>query len=118
MARITSDDCVQVVGDRFELILLASLRARDLISGAQLTVAKRNDKPAVLSLREIANHSVNIDDLRNKAKDYYAQVGTKIDESLTEEALTEAEEIIAKEIFEEIRKTNEENNITIYDENY
>ena len=54
MARVTSEDCIRVVPNRFELILLASVRARDLSSGAQLTVSRRNDRYSVIALREIA----------------------------------------------------------------
>ena len=61
MARITVEDCVKVVKNRFELVLLASRRARDLSNGAPLTVAKDNDKNPIVSLREIAEKTVCCD---------------------------------------------------------
>ncbi|MFN7038584.1 MAG: DNA-directed RNA polymerase subunit omega [Alphaproteobacteria bacterium] len=64
MARVTVEDCIQIVENRFELVVLASQRARDISSGAILTVDKDNDKNAVISLREIAARTVNIESLR------------------------------------------------------
>ncbi len=54
MARITVEDCLENVDNRFQLVLVASKRARQLMIGAEPCVAKENDKPTVLALREIA----------------------------------------------------------------
>ena len=54
MARITVEDCLEVVNNRFELVLMATKRARQLANGAEPLVESTNDKPTVLSLREIA----------------------------------------------------------------
>ena len=54
MARLTVEDCLQKVDNRFELVLLAARRARQLAMGADAQVALDNDKPTVLALREIA----------------------------------------------------------------
>ena len=54
MARVTVEDCVDKVENRFELVLIASHRARMIASGAQITVDRDNDKNPVVSLREIA----------------------------------------------------------------
>lgn len=54
MARITVEDCLQSVDNLFQLVLLASQRARRLANGAEATVVVENDKPTVLALREIA----------------------------------------------------------------
>ena len=62
MARVTVEDCVGMVPNRFELVLLAAQRARDIRSGAELTVERDNDKNAVVALREIAEEAI---DLRN-----------------------------------------------------
>jgi DNA-directed RNA polymerase subunit omega len=64
MARITAEDCRAVINNRFELVLLASHRAKELSKGAKSTIEKDNDKNAVISLREIANKSVDIEQLR------------------------------------------------------
>jgi DNA-directed RNA polymerase subunit omega len=64
MARVTVEDCVDKVPNRFELVLLATHRARALAGGAHVTVAAENDKNPVIALREIAQKSVSPDDAR------------------------------------------------------
>jgi len=66
MARVTVEDCVDKVPNRFELVLLASRRAREISSGAQITVDRDNDKNPVVSLREIAEETQSADDLRER----------------------------------------------------
>lgn len=63
MARVTVEDCVTKIPNRFELVMLASQRARDIAAGGELTVDRDNDKDAVVSLREIADETVQQDDL-------------------------------------------------------
>jgi DNA-directed RNA polymerase subunit omega len=58
MARITVEDCLAVVDNRFELVLMATKRARQLANGADALVDASNDKPTVLALREIAGRKV------------------------------------------------------------
>lgn len=65
MARVTVEDCVLKVPNRFELVLMAAQRARDISSGGQLTVERDNDKNPVVALREIAEDTVELDHLRN-----------------------------------------------------
>jgi DNA-directed RNA polymerase subunit omega len=64
MARVTVEDCVERVPNRFELVMLASRRARDISAGARETVERDNDKNPVVALREIADDTVVLDDLR------------------------------------------------------
>jgi DNA-directed RNA polymerase subunit omega len=59
MARITVEDCLEVVNNRFELVLMATKRARQLANGAEPMVEAENDKPTVMALREIAERRVN-----------------------------------------------------------
>jgi DNA-directed RNA polymerase subunit omega len=66
MARVTIEDCIDKLPNRFELVLLASHRARLLSQGTPLTVDRDNDKDPVVSLREIASETVNKDDLREE----------------------------------------------------
>lgn len=61
MARITVEDCLDNVANRFELVLVAAKRARQLSNGAPTTLAWENDKPTVLALREIADGLVGPD---------------------------------------------------------
>jgi DNA-directed RNA polymerase subunit omega len=64
MARITVEDCVTQVPNRFELVMLAAQRARDVSAGAPLAVDRDNDKNPVVALREIADLEVDLDHLR------------------------------------------------------
>ena len=64
MARVTVEDCIDKVDNRFDLVLLASHRARMISSGSQITVDRDNDKNPVVSLREIADDVVDAEELR------------------------------------------------------
>jgi DNA-directed RNA polymerase subunit omega len=63
MARVTVEDCVEKVPNRFELVLLAAQRARNLSRGEELTVDRDNDKNPVIALREIADETVPLEKL-------------------------------------------------------
>jgi DNA-directed RNA polymerase subunit omega len=65
MARVTVEDCVVQVPNRFELVLLAAQRARDVAAGGQITVERDNDKNPVVALREIADETIALDALQN-----------------------------------------------------
>ena len=64
MARVTIEDCIDKVDNRFDLVLLASHRARMISSGSQITVDRDNDKNPVVALREIAEKTVSPEDLK------------------------------------------------------
>ena len=61
MARVTVEDCIKSVKNRFELVMLASQRARSLSSGSELTVDRDNDKNPVVALREIAEDKLDLE---------------------------------------------------------
>lgn len=63
MARVTVEDCVVKIPNRFELVMLAGQRARDISSGGSLTVERDNDKNPVVALREIAEETVSVEAL-------------------------------------------------------
>ncbi len=65
MARVTVEDCVMKVPNRFDLVMLASQRARDLAAGAAMTLDRDNDKNPVVALREIAEDKVDLNHLSN-----------------------------------------------------
>ncbi len=65
MARVTVEDCVVKVPNRFELVLLAAQRAKNISAGAPLTVEQDRDKNPVIALREIADETINLADLEN-----------------------------------------------------
>jgi DNA-directed RNA polymerase subunit omega len=64
MARVTVEDCVVKVPNRFELVLLAAQRAREISSGAPLSIDRDDDKNPVVALREIADETVGLDHLK------------------------------------------------------
>ncbi len=66
MARVTVEDCVDKVPNRFELVMLAAHRARELASGAPLSVARDDDKNPVVALREIADETQQAESLRER----------------------------------------------------
>lgn len=65
MARVTVEDCILKVPNRFELVLLSSQRARELGAGSALTVDRDNDKNPVVALREIADTDISLTDLHD-----------------------------------------------------
>src|SRR6188508_579394 len=64
MARVTVEDCIDKVDNRFELVLLAGHRARQISQGAAITIDRDNDKNPVVALREIADETLSPDDLK------------------------------------------------------
>lgn len=64
MARVTVEDCVMKIPNRFELVLLAGQRARDISAGGRLTVERDNDKNPVVALREIADETIHLESLK------------------------------------------------------
>jgi DNA-directed RNA polymerase subunit omega len=79
MARVTVEDCVDKVPNRFELVMLAAHRAREIQSGSALTVDRDNDKNPVVSLREIADETQSADSLRERMIESY-QTQIEVDE--------------------------------------
>ena len=65
MARVTVEDCVLKVPNRFDLVLMAAQRAKDISAGAPLTIDRDRDKNPVVALREIADETINLDNLEN-----------------------------------------------------
>ena len=63
MARVTVEDCVLKIPNRFELVMLAAQRARNISAGAAMTIDKNNDKNHVVALREISESTVELDEL-------------------------------------------------------
>lgn len=73
MARVTVEDCVENIPNRFELVGLAAQRAKQIFSGDPIRVDRDNDKDAVVSLREIADKVVNYDSLREEIIEGYSR---------------------------------------------
>ena len=64
MARVTVEDCIDKIPNRYELLMVAAQRAKDIAAGAPLTVDRDNDKNSVVALREIAGETVSIEELQ------------------------------------------------------
>lgn len=88
MARVTVEDCVDKVPNRFELVLLSAHRARAMSAGAELTVDRDNDKNPVVALREIAERTITPDDLR---EDLISSLQSRVD---TEEPEVESMQLL------------------------
>ena len=112
MARITVEDCIDKFTSRFELVLVASNRARKLHSGEQPTVEKDNDKNTVIALREIASETLSQEKLKDDLIEEYQTITFTEDElsednMLEDKNITEEEEInISSE--EDINENNSE----------
>jgi DNA-directed RNA polymerase subunit omega len=65
MARVTVEDCILKIPNRFELVLIAAQRARDVASGAPITLERDNDKNPVVALREIADDTIGLEQVKN-----------------------------------------------------
>lgn len=85
MARLTVEDCLPNVDNRFHLVLVASRRARQLAMGAEALVPLDNDKPTVLALREIAEGKVGPEILNEVAEDELLVRGGVSEEEVTQE---------------------------------
>lgn len=88
MARVTVEDCVDKVPNRFELVLLSAHRARAMSAGAELTVDRDNDKNPVVALREIAERTITPEDLR---EDLIGSLQSRVD---TEEPEVESMQLL------------------------
>ncbi len=108
MARITVEDCIDKFESRFELVLVASNRARKLHSGESPTVEKDNDKPTVIALREIANESLSVDSLKEKLIQEYQTV-QPLEEELSLDYVSEETELKDEKITEDEKQLNQEN---------
>ncbi len=85
MARVTVEDCIHKVPNRFELVLLSAHRARMISQGSPLTIDRDNDKNPVVALREIADQSIRPDDLR---EDYVHSMQRHVEVDEPEESET------------------------------
>ena len=83
MARITVEDCIDKFDSRFELVLVASNRARKLHSGEEPTVERDNDKNTVIALREIADETISADEFKRHLVEEYQTVSPIDEEELS-----------------------------------
>ena len=93
MARVTVEDCIDKVENRFELVLLAAFRARSLHNGDEPTVPQDNDKAGVVALREIAEETMGVAELKEDViKSLQLYQDEDIEDNISEETSPNAEE--------------------------
>ena len=108
MARITVEDCIDKFESRFELVLVASNRARKLHSGENPTVDKNNDKNTVIALREIADETIAIDNMKNNLIEEFQTVSIQNEEDLSiEQNELEDQNIYQDDSLEKSKNDNE-----------
>tara|TARA_B100001758_G_scaffold237904_1_gene240496 strand:- start:114 stop:587 length:474 start_codon:yes stop_codon:yes gene_type:complete len=93
MARITVEDCIKKFTSRFELVLVASQRARKLHSGEEATLDRDNDKNTVIALREIADSTISKDEMKESLIQEYQTVSLSDEEQENKELQLETESI-------------------------
>jgi len=113
MARITVEDCIDKFPSRFELVLVASNRARKLHSGESTTLEKDNDKNTVIALREIAEETLTTDVLKNDLIEEYQTTTFTEDEELDEPEQNSSEKNDDDEVSSNI---NELSSVDVSDE--
>ena len=112
MARITVEDCIDKFPRRFELVLVASNRARKLYSGEKPTVDIDNDKNTVIALREIADETLTKDQLKNNLiEEYQTSTFTEDDISENEDNINDNSEANETDITEKIETNIDEDHV-------
>lgn len=121
MARVTVEDCVLKIPNRFELVMVAASRARAVVAGAQITVDRDNDKNPVVALREIADDNLNLEEMRDNLIKGFQK---RLDNDENEEEITElmqaeaaAWQQRAAEAARELRSSGEDEDEVAYNDN-
>ncbi len=104
MARVTVEDCVDKVDNRFELVLLSSHRARQISSGSPIIVERDNDKNPVVALREIADEALSPADLKEDLI-HSLQKHVEVDEP-EQEVAEEEEEVVIEGVLADFSTTD------------
>lgn len=125
MARVTVEDCVDKIPNRYELLMVAAQRAKDISSGAPITVARDNDKNPVIALREIAEEKVSIEELQKSlvmGLQKYVEVEEPEEEELeimaAEKELVDLDEqfnglLLDNELNDNMQVVDEDNNLDL-----
>jgi DNA-directed RNA polymerase subunit omega len=95
MARVTVEDCIEKIPNRFRLVLMAAHRARNISAGSALTIDRDNDKNPVVALREIADETLDMDMLKDSLVTGLQRVLPSEDEEDTSEAAAPQEQMEA-----------------------
>ena len=121
MARVTVEDCIDKVENRFELVLLAAFRARSLHNGDEPTVPQDNDKAGVVALREIAEETMGVAELKEDViKSLQLYQDEDIEDNISEEtspnAEDNAEDNVEDNAEDNAEETNETNKLSAKDD--
>lgn len=103
MARVTVEDCVEKVDNRFELVALAAQRAKAIASGSPITISRDRDKDSVVALREIAQESVAVSTLREGLINSF-QKPSSYDDDISPDEAEDGSKASAAEIAEVMRQ--------------
>ena len=106
MARITVEDCIDKFSSRFELVLVASQRARKLHSGEEPTIERDNDKNTVIALREIADSTISKEEIKENLIQEYQTISISDEEQENQELQEPIEKDELNKDTEEISKEN------------
>ena len=106
MARITVEDCIDKFSSRFELVLVASQRARKLHSGEEPTIERDNDKNTVIALREIADTTISKEEMKESLIQEYQTISISDEEQENKELQAPVETDESSENAEEILEEN------------
>jgi DNA-directed RNA polymerase subunit omega len=106
MARITVEDCIDKFSSRFELVLVASQRARKLHSGEEPTIERDNDKNTVIALREIADSTISKEEIKENLIQEYQTISISDEEQENQELQAPIEKDELNEDTEEMSKEN------------
>jgi DNA-directed RNA polymerase subunit omega len=116
MARVTVEDCIKIVESRFELILLASERARTLSKGAQPLLERDRDKNPVVALREIAEKVLDLEETKaglvKGLQKYHEEVLTEPDDEDVKEDVSEKVQL-NEDVIEDVEKNASEAGLSI-----
>lgn len=109
MARITVEDCIDKFPSRFELVLVASNRARKLHAGEISNLKKDNDKNTVIALREIAEESLSVEELKNDLIEEYQTVTFNEEEEIEDLSQNDDNDIASEKNLTNQNDTNQDN---------
>lgn len=116
MARVTVQDCIKIIDNRFELILVASERARTLAKGAEPLLDRDRDKNAVVALREIAEEKLDLEQTRSELvkglQKYHEEVLTENEDDQIEQ-VTEVKEELNEELIQDMEENADEAGLSI-----
>ena len=116
MARITVEDCIDKFSSRFELVLVASQRARKLHSGEEPTIERDNDKNTVIALREIADTTISKEEMKENLIQEYQTISISDEEQENQELQLPSETDKLSEDTEEMSKENLDTKIEVEQE--